>query len=861
VLESDTRLYPVSRTLARFNDPGSANRATSACSPEPYRDTLFGSEFSSSLFISEPVHNLVHRMVLEPEGATYSGRRAEGEEASEFLASTDHWFRPASIRTGPDGALWIADMQRAVIEHPEWIPDDWERQIDLRAGEDRGRIYRVVPSDQPPRAIPRLDQLDTAGLVAAMDSPNGWQRDTSQRLLMHRDDSDAVMPLRELMRLRRFPEARVQAIWTLACLEGLDAESIRAGLADEHPEVRRAAILAARLGDGSYDEVGAAIADRVDDPSPRVRFAAALALGDWPDDRAGKALASLALNDGADPWFRVAVLSSARFHAAAILSDVLAYNEKNRSSENVWIGPLFAAAAREAGPEGPAGLVRSLVSAIEQVSERDGPAAMGMLASLLDEAGRLGLPLARWEEPSAGLARELTRIGPLVGRARQVASEPSRPEADRLAAIRLLGREPGGRGRDRAVLGVLLRPQESVAIARAAVDAVSRLGSEEVPELLLDGWKGHGPTLRSAILDTLLGRDSWRDALLDALEEGQIPAAEVGPSHRAQLMGHRDAAVRERAGRQFGTSGGARAAVVERAREALALGGDPGQGRAVFREHCSTCHQLDGEGFAVGPDLTVLSDRSPEALLVAILDPNRAVEARYAAYTLATADGRVVSGLIAEETSNALALLRQGGERDTLLRSEIEEIATAGQSLMPEGMEQNIDLRELGHLIAFLREHGLRPNEVPGNRPRRIAAGPEGSVRLPADAAEIYGNRLAFEPTHRNLGWWIQEQDRAAWTFAIDRAGTYDVWLEWACPDDGAGGSFVIEVGADRLGGTVAGTGSWDEYQRARIGTVTLGAGRHRLDVRPADRPRGPLMDLRAIELTPTTPENEDTHP
>lgn len=260
----------------------------------------------------------------------------------------------------------------------------------------------------------------------------------------------------------------------------------------------------------------------------------------------------------------------------------------------------------------------------------------------------------------------------------------------------------------------------------------------------------------------------------------------------------------------------------------------------------------------MGPDLTVLSDRSPEALLVAILDPNRAVEARYAAYTLATTDGRVVSGLIAEETSNALALLRQGGERDTLLRSEIEEIATAGQSLMPEGMEQDINLQELAHLIAFLREHGLRPNEVPGNRPRRVTAAPEGGVRLSADAAEIYGNRLTFEPTHGNLGWWIQENDRAAWTFELDQAGTYEVWLEWACPNDDAGGPFVIEVGADRLDGTVAGTEGWDDYQRSRVGSVTLGAGRHRLDIRPAARPRGPLMDLRAIELTPTTNQDKE---
>src|SRR5205807_6534247 len=133
-------------------------------------------------------HNLVHRVVLEPDGPGLRGYRAPGETDREFLASSDAWFRPTMLKTGPDGALWVADMYRAVIEHPEWIPDDWEARLDLRAGSDEGRIYRVYPTGKKPRPIPRLDTLDTAGLVAALDSPNGWQRDTAQRLLLHRND-------------------------------------------------------------------------------------------------------------------------------------------------------------------------------------------------------------------------------------------------------------------------------------------------------------------------------------------------------------------------------------------------------------------------------------------------------------------------------------------------------------------------------------------------------------------------------------------------------------------------------------------------------------------------------------------------
>ncbi|HMF12456.1 MAG TPA: PVC-type heme-binding CxxCH protein, partial [Gemmataceae bacterium] len=168
------RVYPISRTLPRFNDPSGANHFTSACSPTIYRDELFGAAFYGNVFISEPVHNLVHREVMAPKGVTFTSRRAEDERDSEFLASSDNWFRPTMIQTGPDGCLWIADMYRQVIEHPEWIPQDWQKKLDLRAGHDKGRIYRIYPKDRKPRAIVRLDKMGAKELVAQLESPNGW---------------------------------------------------------------------------------------------------------------------------------------------------------------------------------------------------------------------------------------------------------------------------------------------------------------------------------------------------------------------------------------------------------------------------------------------------------------------------------------------------------------------------------------------------------------------------------------------------------------------------------------------------------------------------------------------------------------
>src|SRR5213082_2869242 len=96
------------------------------------------------------------------------------------------------LKTGPDGALYLADMYRLVIEHPEWIPPAIQQRLDLRAGADKGRLYRIYPEGAHLRKIPRLDKLDTAGLVAALDSANGWQRDAAERLLAQAKDKSAA---------------------------------------------------------------------------------------------------------------------------------------------------------------------------------------------------------------------------------------------------------------------------------------------------------------------------------------------------------------------------------------------------------------------------------------------------------------------------------------------------------------------------------------------------------------------------------------------------------------------------------------------------------------------------------------------
>src|SRR5205823_11725245 len=125
-------------------------------------------DLAGNAIVCESVNLLIHRRVLQRKGMTFTAERAAGEGKSELLTSTDNWFRPVQVRTGPDGGLWIVDMSRAVIEHPRWIPEEVRATLDVRAGENQGRIYRVLPKERGARPVPNLSHMSPTELVAAL---------------------------------------------------------------------------------------------------------------------------------------------------------------------------------------------------------------------------------------------------------------------------------------------------------------------------------------------------------------------------------------------------------------------------------------------------------------------------------------------------------------------------------------------------------------------------------------------------------------------------------------------------------------------------------------------------------------------
>ncbi|MCA9086707.1 MAG: hypothetical protein KDA81_21770, partial [Planctomycetaceae bacterium] len=296
VIDADAhQLFPPA-DLVTFELSGAPGRATSACGLGIYRDTLLGDDFLNDAFTCEPVHQSVHRIDFRPTESGFVGSRAADEEDREFLSSTDRWFRPVQVRTGPDGALWVVDMYRFVIEHSRWIPQSTLSELNVFAGTDRGRIYRVLPSSSGAGAkssglIPDWTSLSDDQLADHLETANGIQRDLVHQQLIWRKASGTASKLRTLAAQSRLPAVRLQALAALDGLERLTVDDVKAALHDDESEVQRFSVLLSERWLAKSDSLQQAVAALASTPSVKVRRQVALSLGVVPNDSTAAALA------------------------------------------------------------------------------------------------------------------------------------------------------------------------------------------------------------------------------------------------------------------------------------------------------------------------------------------------------------------------------------------------------------------------------------------------------------------------------------------------------------------------------------------------------------------------------------------
>ena len=707
-VQAAAKVFPISRVSVTADfapnlmSTPHAGSFTSACGVMVFGGAGLSPEHVGNVFICEPAQNLVQRQVFRLEGASF--RSDPPYTGREFLASTDSWFRPVFVASGPDGAFYVADMHRREIDHPSYVPEEARGRLDFNSGEGTGRIYRIVKADLKVKAT--VAGRTTAALCRDLESPNSWSRETAQRLLIEKPDPAAVPLLEKCAAQARLPESRTRALWTLQNLRRLSPATIALALRDSAAGVREQAVALAVAALDQSPEFRPRLIALADDPDTRVRFVAALALGSMTDAAAVPALATIAARDGEDRWARAAVLSG----IGTRMPEFLEAMGKSRQNSS----PAFAAVMEDLGRTMGAGApLDSCRRFLAQMLNGDGdlawrvPSVVGLADGL---RGRRDLKVKAGGNPLIALLAEGTDSAAPVGlddffnRAAKVAADAEASTRQRGSAIALLSYTEFSRGG--APLGDLLGGGQPLDLQLQAIKALERFGDPRGAEILIQpqNWSRYTPRVREAVISALVARPKMTEILFTAIQGGAIKPSEISSSRRTRLLKHTDPAIRQAAEKLFqGLDGGDRMQVYKGYREVLGLTADMARGGKVFERACSACHTYNGTGGKVGPDLTGIRNQPADALLLHIIVPNLEIAPAYSAVSVTTTDGRSISGNLVGETDSGLTLRTAFGTDESVLRSNVALLSSLGLSLMPDGLEQTMTKPEMADLIAYLK--------------------------------------------------------------------------------------------------------------------------------------------------------------
>ena len=639
---------------------------TSACGITWYGGGAFPKPYDRDLiFVAEPVHNLVHVDKLKPQGASFVASRVE--EKKEFLASKDAWFRPVNFYVGPDGALYVVDYYRKIVEHPEWMSDEVNRSGALYHGTNKGRIYRIVPKNGLPMdwlGKLNLSKKSDEELVKLLEHENAWWRRTAQRLLFERKTT-AVEALRRIALRSELAEARVPALWLLDGLGHTSEDVLAANLQHATPGVRQVALRIAEVRLKEFPGLEKILVAMVDDADTGVRFqllcslgfvqsqqaAATLANADQPDQLA-KLISMTTATDTTGAWWRAAALSGL---------------------ERLW---------RHRPP--PVPLADEPKLALLRLSET---APTELRRAALDLLGTTGLPA------SPAVAQALDR-------ASRTAADPTAGADIRADAVRLLAlRNPVAH---QPTFERLLATPQPLPVRQAALtslDACAGSGS-----FVLKNWSALPKEIQDRAVDVLLRSPQRAHQLLDAVAAKVVSPETIGWRRTVRLMNNDDVAVRAHARKVLAVDGLTRESVLGSYRPALRRSSDGAKGEKIFARVCAGCHRLDGQGVAFGPDLASIRNRDAGAILQEIIVPNHSIADKYEYWHLTLKNGQTAEGIIAAKTGTTLTLRQLGGQEQVIARADVQHLEASKTSAMPDGLEKSISVAEMADLLAYLKK-------------------------------------------------------------------------------------------------------------------------------------------------------------
>jgi putative membrane-bound dehydrogenase-like protein len=705
-----SRIFPLSRAWTTSNLH--AGQFTAACGCWVYRGTALPAEFHGAGFTCDPTGNLVHAEKLSRPAAAWQGEPAFADR--DFLATADEWFRPVNLEEGPDGALYVVDMYRAVIEHPEWVPAELKHRPDERWGDNRGRIYRLRAADRPRESA----KLPVKADVSILSSANAWERETAARLLWEEYAANSDWPEKRSAALQsaaseaKTPQARFQSRMMLASTPqgNFPRATWQAWLTDTNAEVREATVslLAEQTAAETASIRREILQPLLRDPAAAVRFQALLALAPLDSNDELIAAADIVAQQGEDRWFQSALRLAAATKPAELLSICL---ERHPQSPPELLAQLAESAGHVSSNEALAELCRQIV--LSTTAEKAKPTACSqLLAGFAQGLAKRSWSLATGSGSSSAWASADWQafLARQFAAAEKQLSDERTAEGDAKLAMQLLGWSPDAEQR----IERSLTPQLPLSVRLQAIEGLSRTAGIETWQKLIGQIPQSLPAVRRAILDKTLSQPKRVALLLNAIAAGQVRVTELEPTVTTRLLQSPVPELKQRAEQLLASAIPAdREEALAKYRPALDTPGDVPRGKLIFRKNCATCHRVGDEGVNVAPDISDSRTKTFAQLLTDIIQPNRAIDANYVAYNVALQDGSVHSGLLSAETATSLTLRQPGDKTLTLLRSDVTELKSSGVSLMPEGLERNITLPEMADLLMFLKHWRYADGRIP----------------------------------------------------------------------------------------------------------------------------------------------------
>ncbi len=687
---------------------------------------------TQSLIVCEPTGSLVHASWFT--GTIDTNTRDSNKKETEFLASKDAWFRPVNLFACPDDSLAVVDMYRAVIEHPAWVPDELKNRPDERWGNDCGRIYSVRTNAQDVDSLLQtllelqrrpLSERTSVALADAMLDNRYWIRDTVARLLFEREATQVVPKLEAMALNPSLNDAvRIESLFLAArLLNSIPSASIK-NLSDptSSDNLRIAAIKTIQwTGNSASENPGWETADTI-------------------------LILERILRNATEPVFREGVRVIARVTEKYRRNLQAACLDRLVSGELTSLSPETIVLTGSAFRDAPLALYGCLLKLAAKKAEVNPEEkswfadATGRLASgLLDEhkdwnasqvADSLRIPdvaallsaspLAK--TVSATILIEVTKRLPidtmldaaegqkLMSQVRSICMDESASLALRSRCAVLLSRSI--RPEDRMVLVELAK--RSGPFQPHAIKAWATTDDVDCDAYLTTLIVGNSPKLFQTTMELILQKQARIQELARMLEQGQIDAKRIGADHLKRLGGRGTPATQAVFNKALdGLVNSNRAAVIQQYASCLTLTSEPRRGKELFAKHCASCHRIGDVGVQVGPDISDSRTQQPQQLLVNILDPNRAIDNNYYRYVALTQDDQVIDGIVVEETTDTVVLKSQNNTRHVLQRNQLQELKATGISMMPEGIEAQLDAQSMADLIAFIKGWRYLDGSIP----------------------------------------------------------------------------------------------------------------------------------------------------